>query len=103
MIFQCTDRENRCRAFEEFEAGKKAIDDVGRTEGTSGIMDQHCVPAKRVQTRTHRIRALGPAFYERADIDSPERFMGVFLLTGTNDHAHSANSGVSNERLYRPA
>ena len=81
------DRKNRRGPFEELEAGEQPVDDIRRTERSSGVMDEHGIALKRRQPRPDRIRALGAAFDQRADVEAVERLTCADLLTGRDNHA----------------
>ena len=65
--------------------GEQPIDDLRRAEGPGGVMDQHRVALDRGEPGADRIRALGAALDERADVQAAKRRRGKICLAGA-DH-----------------
>jgi tRNA-dihydrouridine synthase B len=95
-------KNGRC-AMIEFEAGKQSIDDGRRAEGPCGVVDKDCLAVHRRQAGADRVRTLGAAFDELADIESRERLSRTFLLSLPDHHAHRPYGGMPDEGLDRPS
>jgi hypothetical protein len=97
------DRKHGGGSLEEFKPGQQAIDDVSWAERPRCIMDEHCFALDRLQAGADRVGAFGTPLDEVSNGKADQRFYGISLLPGSDDHAHVAHGRVADQRLHGPA